>query len=413
MGAVAAIVVTGIALDRSGVVLGTPLPPFVGDLEPRVSWLAVPAGVLLAAAAALAPRLRSARIGAPVFAVGVLALALVMRVALSTARNGADGWWVVFGYSFEASNEYLPALAALSYGVRFFLDSFAALVPSLPVHAAGHPPGLLLTLHTAGIDGPQGMAALTIGVGSLAAPITYLLGRELLGESAGRVAGLLFAFAPSALHAGATSADALFATLGLIAAVGLVARGAVARALGAGALALASFFSYALLAVGAWATLVVLRRQGVGPALRLAAGCAGAVVAFYVLLYAATGFDVLGALQSTHRVYGFSVASMRPYAYWVLGSPAAFLAAMGLPLAWYALRAVSRGRTPAVALAAVILIAAVLGFTKAETERIWLFFVPLACVAAADVLPARRLPAVLGLLAVQALAVELLLVTVW
>jgi hypothetical protein len=33
-------------------------------------------------------------------------------------------------------------------------------------------------------------------------------------------------------------------------------------------------------------------------------------------------------------------------------------------------------------------VAAVLGFTKAETERVYLFLVPLACVAAAAVLPA-------------------------
>ena len=67
----------------------------------------------------------------------------------------------------------------------------------------------------------------------------------------------------------------------------------------------------------------------------------------------------------------------------------------------------------AVALAAVVVAASVLGFTKAETERIWLFLVPFACVAAAPVLRPRRLAPVLGALAAQALAVELLLFTVW
>jgi hypothetical protein len=61
----------------------------------------------------------------------------------------------------------------------------------------------------------------------------------------------------------------------------------------------------------------------------------------------------------------------------------------------------------------VLLIAAVMGFTKAETERIWLFLVPLACVAAASVLPARHLRWLLALLAVQAFAVELLFFTIW
>jgi hypothetical protein len=64
-------------------------------------------------------------------------------------------------------------------------------------------------------------------------------------------------------------------------------------------------------------------------------------------------------------------------------------------------------------LAAILAVAALLGFTKAETERIWLPFAPLACVAAAAVLPVARLRAVLAVLAVQALVLELLFDTVW
>jgi hypothetical protein len=78
-----------------------------------------------------------------------------------------------------------------------------------------------------------------------------------------------------------------------------------------------------------------------------------------------------------------------------------------------AARAAASGDEGARALFAVLAIAAILGFTKAETERIYLFLVPLACVAAAAVLPARRLTIVLGALAVQALATNLLLYTVW
>jgi hypothetical protein len=59
-----------------------------------------------------------------------------------------------------------------------------------------------------------------------------------------------------------------------------------------------------------------------------------------------------------------------------------------------------------------MLISAIAGFTKAETERIWLPFVPLACVAAASV-PVRRLVPLLALLAGQAIVVEILFNTVW
>ena len=58
-----------------------------------------------------------------------------------------------------------------------------------------------------------------------------------------------------------------------------------------------------------------------------------------------------------------------------------------------------------------------MGFTKAETERVWLPFVPLACVAAASAFPASassaRFRLLLAALAAQALAIELLFFTVW
>ena len=49
-----------------------------------------------------------------------------------------------------------------------------------------------------------------------------------------------------------------------------------------------------------------------------------------------------------------------------------------------------------------------LGLTKAETERIWLFMGPLAAVAAASILPIRRMPLIVGMLLAQALATQVL-----
>ncbi len=69
------------------------------------------------------------------------------------------------------------------------------------------------------------MAALCIGVGALSGPLAYLLARQVLEEPRARVAALLLALAPGALLYGATSADALFMTLGLLAAWPLAARG--------------------------------------------------------------------------------------------------------------------------------------------------------------------------------------------
>jgi methylthioxylose transferase len=414
----AATVAFGWIARANGVRLGAGLAPLLADWRPVARPSALPAVALLAGGALAAPRLRSARLRPWQFALAALGLGLALRLALGIARRGADGLYAVYELgNHEAANEYLPALPAFEFGARFFLDTFAEIGTSLPVHAIGHPPGLLVTMHWLGIDGAPGMAALTIGAGALSIPLAYLLGRALLDERRARIATLLYVFAPSAVLYGATSADALYATLALTAAAPLAfatrrpARGAAAT--GASAFAVASFFSYANLAIGAWATLLAWQRAGRWRAAVIAASCGLALVAFYGALHFATGYDPIGVLGATETVYREGIAGRRPYEFWVFGSPTAFLVALGLPIAWFMLRSAGAGVPAARALLAVLAIAALPGFAKAETERIFLFLVPLACAAAAATLPERRLPLVLGALAAQALATELLLYTVW
>jgi methylthioxylose transferase len=393
--------------------LGTASPPFVMVWGPRLSPLAVVAVATAALAVALAPRLvRTDRPAA--FAAGVLALALGLGLALNLARAGTHGWDAVFdlrpGGSFEAANEYLPGLPALSYGTGFYLDRFAELVPALPVNVAGHPPGPLLLLHGLGITTAAGAAALCIGTGALGAPLTYALGRSLGDERDARVAALLFAVAPLTLLFGVTSFDYVFATCGLAVAWLLASGRPVAGAI---ALAVASLMSWALLAVGAWAALVTWRRHGVRAAVTLAAACGGAWIALNAALATAYGYDPIGTLRATAGVYRNGVAAVRPHVFWAFGSPVAWGAMLGVPIAAGALRALARGADTAVALAIVVAIAAAVGFTKAETERIWLFLVPLACVTAAQALARVRIGALVAACLAQALVVEVLFDTIW
>ena len=396
--------------------LGVAHPPFVGTIDLHADPLLGLSVLCFAAAVAWAPRLLAVRPAA--FAAGAFALTLVLRLALAAGGGGRGGagiaaWWKVFdpGRSYEAPNEYLPALGALRWGPRFFLDRFAETVAALPVHAAGHPPGMLLTLYALGISSPGGMAALCIGLGALSVPLAYPLARRLLDDRRARIATLLLAFAPGALIFGATSADAVYLTLGLLAAWPLSARSWAWRAVGAAALAAVSLFAWSLLGVGAWAAVLMWRREGVRAAIGLCALCGVALAGFYAALYGLTGFDAIGTLRATADVYRAGVASTRPYWYWLLGSPAAFLLVLGLPILWYALRALAAGRTVAIAIFAVLVCAAVMGFTKAETERIWLFLAAFVCLAAASVpLPLRP---VLAALALQALIYEFVFDTVW
>jgi methylthioxylose transferase len=413
--AAVATIAVGVTVHHATGRLGTALPPFVASWAPRAELLpALIAAAVLAAAVAVLPRaVRAPRLSPLGFDAVVLLVALATGLALGAAREGPHGWWAVFDLgphgSFEASNEYLPGLPTLSYGIHVYLDRFAEVVPSQPVNVAGHPPGPLLLMDLLGLRTAQGLAALCIFAAAACAPLAHRLGRALDGEHAGRVAGALSALAPVLLLFGVTSYDAVFAAAGTATAALLVVPRT--RAVGAVALALSAFLSWALLGVGAWAAVVVWRREGARAALVLAAGCAAALLAFNIILVLATGYDPIGTLRATESVYRASVARQRPLWFWAFGSPVAWGVLLGPPLVALLLRSATAARATGLATVAVIAIAAGGGFTKAETERIWLFLVPLACVAAAP--HVRRLTPLLAALAVQALAVQLLTGTVW
>ena len=414
-GAALATVAVGLIASSLGVRWGAPAQPLTLVYMPALSPWALPGLALVGAALALAPPLLRSRLAALPLGAALFAMTLATRVGLNVVRGGPAALDEVFVVraSGEGRTEYLPGLAFFEHGVGRFLERFPEIVAVAPTHVAGHPPGLVVTLHLLGIDTAAGLAALTIVAGALATPVLYLLGRSLFGESEGRVAALLFVFVPTSMLYGATSADALYATLALAAAAALLARRWRTQVLGALALALASFFSYALLAAGAWAVLVAwLRRPANGSAARLALLAGAALVGLYLALYLVTGFDLFAAVSATEDRYREGIANVRPYAFYFFGSPAAYLVMLG-PVAWFAARALARREATAVALALVIAVSMVAGYTKAETERIWLFLVPFACLAAARAISARRVPLLLAALTAQAVLFEILLFTKW
>jgi hypothetical protein len=384
---------------------------------PQARWPLVLVAIAVAGAlTGLVPH-AVARVRAPAaFALLTYLGSLALGLAINASRLGSAGWSHVFrsgpGGSFEARFEYLGSLRDLHGGVARYVGHFTALLPDLSTHVKGNPPGPLVVMHLLGIDTPGRLTAACVGVGALCAPLAYALGRELDGEHRGRVAAALTIFSPSAVLFGVTSVDYAFAAVGMIGAWLLVDRRTSARAVGCVAVAVGSFLSWVLLAIPVWAVLCVLARDGRGAAARTALSAFTAIVLLTLLLHLAWGYDPLSILRALRPIYAHGVASRRPYWFWLFGSPAAYLAMLGAPIAWLAVRAAVSREPAAVALVVVILVSAVAGFTKAETERIWLPFVPLACVAAASV-PMRRLAALLAFLGVQAIVVEILFNTVW
>lgn len=427
--------------------LGTATPPFVFGWHPAAELpLALLAAIVLAAAAGAGPWLREwgletrtsageratdQRAAPPTpptgadgpaaalgFASVLFAVALVAGLALGAARTGTHGWWEIFDLgprgSFEAANEYLPGQPTLTWGVHFYLDRFAEMVPSQPVNIAGHPPGPLLLMRVLGIETAQGLAALCIVGAALIAPLTYAIARALpTDERTARTAGLLAALSPIVLLDGFTSFDAVFAAMGAAAAALLLSRRPPAVAAGVLAFAVCTVFSWALLGVGAAVALTVLLRDGWRRGLLVAGACGVGFLGINAILAAGWGYDPIGTLRATEGVYRNSLAQVRPYWFWLFGSPVAWGVMLGPVIVGAILVAALRRSPVAIAIATVVVVAAVVGFTKAETERIWLIFVPLACVAAASAIPPGRLRLVLATLVVPAFALQLLVGTVW
>lgn len=420
-GAVAvAVVAAGLVARWQGTSFGTATEPFVAGWDPQVDALgalaALGGGALLVVVGPLLVRVRWSPVAV---VVALYALGLVAALAMNLARDGVTGWTHIYDLEggtsqSHAINEYLPGLPGLEDGVRNYLDRFAEVVPSQSVNIAGHPPGPLLLASAVGATSAAGLAALVIGIGACGAPLAYLLARTLdRDEPVARLAGLLTAASPLTLLFGVTSYDFAFAAFGALAACGLLARTWWWRTVGLVAFAWASLMSWALLGVGAWVVLVAWRRDGWRPALLLGVLCGLVVVAFQGALAARFGYDPIGTLRATEQVYRDSLARVRPYAFWVVGSPVAWGVMVGPLVVAAALRgAVAARDAAALALVAVVVIAAVGGFTKAETERIWLFLVPLACVAAAPFVRFRP-QVVLAWLVGQALVVQALMNTVW
>lgn len=402
----------GVGLTAAGDRLGVPLAPFLMTWRPGVDPLVLVSVLSIAGALGVAPAILERLRSPAAVALSLYGLAAGLGLALNVAHQGTRGWWAVFATgthgSFEGVFEYLPGLPLLRHGIGSYLAHFGPWLRYAPTHVKGNPPGPLIALHLLGIHDAAQMAALCVGVGALSSPLAYDLGRVLGGERRGRVAGLLVAFSPAMLLFGVSSADYAFAAVGIAVTCCLVRPGRRWLLLGAGLAALATFSSWLLFAIPVWAAVVRPRR-----AVQVLGACALAIVLLNGALALAYGYDPLAALEATHRFYLHGAAASRPYSFWVFGSPAAWILMLGLPIAWFALRAAVAGDPAARALWALIVAAAVIGVTKAETERIWLPFDPLACAAAAVAVPTRWLRPLLGLLTVQALAVELLFFTVW
>jgi hypothetical protein len=408
--------------------------PLNAIADPRFGPGTVPAVLIGAAGVWWAPRLaRSLRWPA------LLGATFAYGVAWMTALATVDGWGGI-GDVLDGDNEYLQTARGVT-DVPAMLHEFVDRIPigspgQWPVHVAGHPPGALLFFVALAAFGlGSGLAAgWTVLLIAATTPIAVLLALRRLGaEQAARRAAPYLVVCPAAVWS-AVSADAMF---GATAAWGLccLAFAATARSRdasagwGAGAgllLGWCAMLSYGLPLLGLLALAILVVARTVRPVPWAAFSAAAVLVGFAV-----AGFSWWDAFPVLRTRYWDGIASVRPTVYWLWGDLAAlcFCAGpvVGASVAAAAARARHAGRTAQSALTAtvarvvVILVAAAVAtialadvslMSKAETERIWLPFVPWLLIGAA-LLPDRWQRPALAVQVALAVSVQSLLITRW
>ncbi|OZM82961.1 hypothetical protein CFP66_07990 [Pseudonocardia sp. MH-G8] len=417
---VVAAALVGQGLLAAGVDIFLPFPPLLAGWLPHVGP-GTPAAVAVAVLVVvqgpvLAQRLR----WGPLLAAGYAgALAWTVSLAL------VDGWQRGVVERLSSSQEYLhdvPRVTDVGAMLRTFSDHILTDAPGFwTTHVGAHPPGAFLTfvwLDRLGLGGggPAGLFVMLVGA---SAPIAVAVAVAAFdAEDVARRALPFGVLLPGAVWVG-VSADGMFA--GVLAwGVALLAVGATRCGRRADLTALAGgvllgwclYLSYGLVLGGLLALAVLALTRSLRAGLLATAGVLAVVAAFTV-----SGFWWFTGFDRVQVIYAASIASTRPYGYFVWANLAAVLLALGPAVVAGVRRAVARSQALPVAVVvlagaglAAILLADASGMSKAEVERIWLPF------AVWLVLPCALLPAArywLAAQAVLALTVNHLLLTVW
>jgi hypothetical protein len=409
------------------------IAPLQSHWDPRVGPGTVPAIVVGAAGVVWGGRLAAMLPWRLLLLVG-FAYGLAWTISLATV----DGWGGI-GDVLNGRNEYLNTARDVT-SVSATLHEFVDRIPldsdrSWPAHVAGHPAGALLffvALVALGLGSGLAAGLVVIVLGATTAPAVLATVRALGAEDAARRAAPFLFACPTAIWMG-VSADGMFAAVaawGLcclaVAATATDARRVIAWGVGAGLLlGCCVMLSYGLTLLGVLA-VTVLWAGGSRRPLPWAITAAAVVVG----VFAIAGFAWWEAFPILRTRYWAGIASSRPAAYWLWGDLASLCISAG-PVVGVcvvlAIAAAMRRLRPGVrvvlptqrvvvaltlAAAATIALADLSLMSKAETERIWLPFVPWLLVGTALV-PGRWRPPLLAAQVAFALGVQSLLFTHW
>jgi len=405
---------------------------------PARMWPPLAIGISLTALSALLCRARAWETMRPLSRGISLALLVVVAFSLQVALLNAVGApWITPGAYIVSPNVTTYFGVALDVqNPADWIARYPDLLPTLPYHAATHPPGfvlLFLSLQracSALIESPSpALADLATGysdlfglglapadaaaaiasalllalLGALGLLPIYFLARRLAGPAAAICATCLAASMPGLLLLGASSDLVVMSLTAFALCLGYCAwrsKNIPLAVLSGLAVAIGLFFTLGFALIAAWAALwIVVGALGSAPrtpTLRrsLVAGALGlcGFAVFYLALYLLCGYQpIAAALKALSAHRGITtIEAARTYWKWVLMNPVECAIFAGLPLIvaalWShrALRSPGHSRLRAFLISWLVLFALLdlSGTVRGEVGRIWLFLLWPAALAA-------------------------------
>jgi methylthioxylose transferase len=317
------------------------------------------------------------------------ALSGVLTGAFSVTLAGAEGWNrimdpVVHKSEYWFNLDTLPSLSETlsSWSTKEFLLYYS-------VHLRGHPPGFILLLQMIEklmLVEPWMVATLIWVSLAAVAPGVMACVERLSDETIARQLAPFLILSPYAIWM-ATSADAFYACLLIWGTAFLTFAMSASRSIrrvgyavaGGLLLAFALYCTYGAAMFLGVPLLVVLFVKGRSVLQRLQVAVAAAAAASAVAVgFKLAGFWWFDGLARTKNFYHIGTAQFRPWQYFIVANVGALIIAVG-PAVVVGLGRLGRSRLwILVAGAAIAIIASdVSTYSKAETERIWLIFMPM------------------------------------
>jgi hypothetical protein len=377
----------------------------------------------------------------------IVAVAFVIALNMTTAmvRGVPELWRPFTRIQPGAKAEYFADISRVEPNPVAFIRNYTKIAPTLSLHASTHPPGPVLYLWAVSRVFGNGIvaAALSAIIGTAFSIYPFsLLARTILGPATSRYAVAMYAVTPTLVLFGATSMDGVFLFFPLLATYFFHkswSQNPVLYSVLTGlALSAAMFFTFVSVCIGFVFTVEALLSTRTGLSRRIWRNLVYAGLTFALvqgLLRVLTGYNVIHAFMTAKQMASAYRSEMYPdlwhYLSVSVANLAAFLIGIGVITVtlswreiakdWSAWRAQRSTDLLSIAVSAAVILLAFSTIFSAETERVWMFLVPLPILAATRHLDRHQSAnpqsnawcVVLILLFTQTLATELFLDTVW